>query len=112
MTKQDARKVTIIEEVLADRVTNAQAAKLIDLSIRQVQRIKAQVRTDGVMNILHKSRGHTPSNALDSVTAATITHLCQKELKGYNFTHAADVLAEEKGIFVSVSIPKDSCMNL
>jgi hypothetical protein len=33
MTKQDARKVTIIEELLADQITNTQAAELLTLSI-------------------------------------------------------------------------------
>ena len=55
MTKQDARKVTIIEKLLEDRVTNTHAAQLLALSIRQVQRIKAQARADRVMSILHKS---------------------------------------------------------
>jgi hypothetical protein len=41
MSKQEARKVTIIEELLAGRFTNNQAAELLSLSVRQVQRMKA-----------------------------------------------------------------------
>jgi len=55
MTKQDARKVTIIEELLADRIINTQAAQLVRLSIRQIQRIKAQAATGGILSILHKT---------------------------------------------------------
>ncbi|MGI6576245.1 MAG: hypothetical protein ACOX3A_10525 [bacterium] len=36
MSKQEARKITIIEELLAGRFTNKQAAELLDLSVRQV----------------------------------------------------------------------------
>jgi len=103
MTKQDARKVTIIEELLADQITNTQVAQLLTLSIRQVQRIKAQATTGGILSILHKSRSHTPSNTLDENTAAEIREVYQNSLQGYNFTHATDVLAEEKEVFVSVS---------
>ncbi|NQT58530.1 MAG: ISNCY family transposase [Bacteroidetes bacterium] len=103
MTKQDARKVTIVEELLANRITNTQAAQLLTLSIRQVQRIKAQATAGGILSILHKSRGHTPANALDEETATVIRELYQNSLQGYNFTHTTDILAEEKGVFVSVS---------
>ncbi len=34
MSKQEKRKITIIEDLLAGRITNKQAAKLLDLSVR------------------------------------------------------------------------------
>lgn len=103
MSKQEARKITIIEELLAGRFTNKQAAVLLDLSVRQVQRMKAEASKNGVMSILHKNRGRKPANALASEVAEAIVSIYQTELSGYNFCHATDVLAEEKGIFVSVS---------
>jgi hypothetical protein len=103
MSKQEARKVTIIEELLASRYTNAQTAELLDLSIRQVQRLKAEAAVHGVMNVLHHSRGVKPTNALDPGLAQKLVGIYETELAGYNFCHATDVLAEEKGIFISVS---------
>lgn len=49
ISKQEARKITIIEELLAGRFTNKQAAGLLYLSVRQVQRIKAEASQNGVM---------------------------------------------------------------
>jgi transposase len=103
MSKQDARKVTIIEELLTGRFNNSQAAELLDLSVRQVQRMKAGASANGVIGILHKNRGRKPVNALDPGVAETICRIYQEELPGYNFCHTADVLAEDKDIFVSVS---------
>jgi len=103
MSKQEARKVTIIEELLAGRLLNKQAAALLDLSVRQVQRLKSEASANGVMSILHKNRGCKPVNALDPKTAAAIIKIYQTELPNYNFCHTTDVLAEDKGIFVSVS---------
>jgi transposase len=103
MSKQEARRITIIEELLAGRFTNKQAAELLDLSVRQVQRMKAEASKNGVISVLHKNRGRKPANALDPQVAEAITRIYQTELSGYNFCHATDVLAEEKGIFVSVS---------
>jgi transposase len=103
MSKQEARKITIIEELLAGRFTNKQAAQLLDLSVRQVQRMKAEASNNGVMSILHKNRGRKPANALDPDVAEAITRIYETELSDYNFCHTTDVLAEEKGILVSVS---------
>lgn len=103
LSKQEARKIAIIEELLAKRFTNKQAAELLDLSIRQVQRLKSEATTNGVMNLLHKNRGRKPVNTLDPEIAAQIITFYQSEIPGYNFCHATDVLAEEKNIFVSVS---------
>jgi len=103
MSKQEARKVTIIEELLAGRFTNKQAAELLDLSVRQIQRMKAEASKNGVMSVLHKNRGRRPPNALSPEVVETICRTYQTELTGYNFCHATDVLAEEKGVFVSVS---------
>ncbi len=55
MSKQDARKVTIIEELLAGRFNNNQAAELLGLSVRQVQRMKVKASANGVTGILHKN---------------------------------------------------------
>jgi transposase len=103
MSKEEARKITIIEELLAGRFTNRQAAELLDLSVRQVQRMKKEASTNGVLSILHKNRGRKPANAIDPEVASAICHIYETELNGYNFCHATDVLAEENGIFVSVS---------
>ena len=103
MSKEEARKITIIEELLAGRFTNQQVAKLLDLSVRQVQRMKKEASINGVMSILHKNRGRKPANALDPEVARLICQVYETELSGYNFCHATDVLAEEKDIFVSVS---------
>jgi transposase len=103
MSKQEARKVTIIEELLAGRFTNNQAAELLGFSVRQVQRMKAAASANGVTSILHKNRGRRPVNTLDPEVAEAIYRIYQEELPGYNFCHTADVLAEDKDIFVSVS---------
>ncbi len=102
MTLQDARKTTIIDELQGHLMTNAQAAGLLDLSVRQVQRLKREAASHGVESILHGNRGRRPANAMDPALVGRIVAICRDELAGYNHSHAADVLAEEMGIPVSV----------
>lgn len=103
MSKQDARKVSLIEELLSRRISNSQAASLLDLSVRQVQRLKVTASTNGVISLLHKSRGRKPANTLDPGISAQLVKIYNSDLLNYNFCHATDILSEEKGISVSVS---------
>lgn len=102
MSLNDARKTTIVDELLAKRFTNDQAAGLLNLTVRQVQRLKAEAAANGVASILHGNRGRKPPNCLAPEFAAQIVATYRTELDGYNFCHATDILAEEKGILVSV----------
>lgn len=103
MSKKEARKMTIIEGLLCKRFTNREAANLLDLSVRQVQRLKAEAAANEVIGLLHKNRGRKPVNAIPGELAEEICRIYDHELMGYNFCHAADVMAEEKDIFVSAS---------
>lgn len=103
MSKAEARRITVIEELTAGRISNAQAAQLLSLSVRQIMRLKREAAANGTMAVLHKSRGRKPVNALEPNLVAKVIEICTSCLKGYNFCHAADVLVEEYGIFLSVS---------
>lgn len=103
MTKADARKITVMEELLAHRLTVLQATKLLGLSERQVLRLKAEAAENGAVSVLHKGRGRRPANALPQALESRIIAIYRERLSGYNFSHAADVLSDEYGIAVSRS---------
>src|SRR5665647_1325760 len=92
MSKKEARKVTIIEELLAGRFTNNQTAELLDLSVRQVQRMNPEVSTNGVMSILHKNRGRKPANTFAPEVAETIC-------RTYQMLHAYEITKNSKDPF-------------
>ncbi len=66
-------------------------------------RLKAEATANGTMRILHKNRGRKPANTTLIEIVDEIMRFYKTELKGYNFCHTADVLAEDKDIFVSPS---------
>lgn len=103
MSKTEARRITVVDELQASHITNAQAAQLLGLSVRQIQRLKAEATANGTMAVLHKSKGRKPVNAMKPEVVDVIVETYTTRLQGYNFCHAADVLAEEHGVFTSVS---------
>ena len=47
LTVSQSQKYQVLQAALDGHVTNAQAAGALSLSVRQVQRLKGQVRRDG-----------------------------------------------------------------
>ncbi len=48
LTEREQHKAAILARAIEGEITNAQAAKKLGLSIRQIQRAKAGVREEGV----------------------------------------------------------------
>ncbi|MBT9169621.1 MAG: hypothetical protein DDT19_02983 [Syntrophomonadaceae bacterium] len=103
MSTQEARRVTIMDECIKGIRTNQQVAQLLEFTKRQVQRLKAKARQGGISAVLHGNRGKSPAHALTKVRRKKVVDIYTKELNGYNYSHAKDVLEEDKKITVSRS---------
>jgi len=64
MSEKGTRKITIIGQLIEKNINTKQAAELLELSTRQIMRLKAEANANGTMSILHKNRGRKPSNTL------------------------------------------------
>lgn len=90
-----------MDQLAAGQITNAQAAKMLGLSVRQIKRIKKEMQSNGVQALGHGNAGRKPKHALDPSIAARIIELAQTDLKDANCTHMSELMAE--GYQISVS---------
>ena len=90
-----------MDKLVAKEITNAQAAELLGLSVRQIKRIKKEMQNSGIQAFGHGNAGRKPKHALDQSTVEQIIELAQTDLKGANCTHMAELMAEHFGISVS-----------
>lgn len=104
MTKKDLKRYSVIQDCIDGIYSVPQAAKLLDLSDRQVQRLKKEVLEKGPIGIIHKSRGKISNKAIDPKTITKIIEL-KKEYKyeKANFTHFQELLEEKENIKISYS---------
>ncbi|MEO0070520.1 MAG: ISNCY family transposase [candidate division WOR-3 bacterium] len=86
-----------------DNLTAASAAKILDLSPRQVFRLKARLRQLGPEGIVHGNRGRTPINAKPKRLRRWVLSLYEKEFSDHTIAHFSDVLAEEYHLRVGYS---------
>lgn len=66
MSERDIDRLRVIRNVLDQKLTQVEAASLLDLSDRQVRRLCAAVRSRGNRAILHGLKGHPSNNQLDA----------------------------------------------
>jgi len=104
MTQQEMKKLRVIDQVIAKSITVREAAGLLNLSERQVLRLKKGVMEQGASFIIHKNRGRKPSHAIPDTIKDEIVKFKQSDTyKGANFTHFKELL--EKYEKISVSYP-------
>jgi len=71
------------------------AAKMLRLSVRQVFRLKARVRSLGAGGVIHGNRGRHPANAKPASLRQRVLDLHRTKFSKYNDYHFAEALEEE-----------------
>jgi hypothetical protein len=100
MTAQDARRLYVVEQVIARRVRQRAAAGLLACSVRQLKRLVRRVRQEGPAGIVHRLRGR-PSNRRHPVALQQrVLRLWQTTYRDFGPTLTQEKLAERDHIRV------------
>ena len=101
MTTQELRKQQIIHRLVEKDINGTQAAEMLQLSIRQVKRLKASYKKHGVHGLIHKSRGKPGNRKIHKGAYHHIVSLLKQHYADFKPTFAAEKLSEHHGINVS-----------
>jgi transposase InsO family protein len=101
LREQEVTRYGVIKGTLDRKISNSEAATLLDISRRQVIRIKNKVRRVDFKGIVHGNRGKRPKLAIGDKIKEMILSLYQSQYYGFNVTHFGEFLREEHGIEVS-----------
>lgn len=100
MGVRDAQRLGPVKAALEGRISNRKGAELTGLSLRQFKRLRARVRQQGAVGLLHGNRGRPSPRRLDPEIRDQITVLLQHPESRLNDCHLRDVLGR-RGIVVS-----------
>ena len=101
MSQKELQRVKVIENTVAGRLCVSEAARLLQLSERQVQRLKRRYRPDGVDWVHHGNRGRPMPWALPAGLRRTILQLARGKYRGFNDSHLCEKLNAEEKLEVS-----------
>lgn len=103
LNRKEQRRLVVLNGIEIGRITAAEAAEMVGLSLRHVRRILAAYRKEGAAALAHGNRGRKPHNALDDELKKGVLQLAQSTYAGCNTQHFTELLAEREGITLSRS---------
>lgn len=101
MSETEILRYDTIKKLLDKKLKNSQAAKLLDLSVRQIKRIKNRVREKGAEGLIHKNRGRDSNRKIDSKIIAKAEKYLKEKYSDFKPTFAAEKLEENHKIKLS-----------
>ena len=101
MSQKELQRVKVIENAVSGRLSVSEAARLLQLSERQVQRLKRRYGPDGVAWVHHGNRGRPMPWALPPALRQTILELARGKYRSFNDSHLCQKLHSEEHLSVS-----------
>src|SRR5271169_3466591 len=101
MSEKELQRVKVIENAVEGRLKVGEAARLLQVSARQVQRLKRRYRPDSVAWVQHGNRGRPMPWALPAAARRTVLELARGKYRGFNDSHLCEKLNTEENLEVS-----------
>src|SRR5512132_460583 len=103
MSRKEVPRAGLLKAALAGKITNAQGALAMQLSVRQFQRVKGRFAAEGVGGLRHRLRGRASPRRLAAEVRARAAVLVQGVYAGLNDCHVTEKLREVDGLPLSRS---------
>jgi transposase len=97
LSQKELQRVAVISSCIKGDLTCVRAAELLDLTPRQIKRLKARYRQGSAAALAHVSRGRSSPRRLPEATRARILHLARTRYLGFNDRHLCEKLCEVEG---------------
>ena len=102
MSRKEVPRAGLLKAALAGKISNAQGAQAVHVSVRQFQRWKVRFVAEGPRGLLHRLRGRpAPRRRLPADVCARVAELLQSTYAGFNDCHATEKLQEVEGLVLS-----------
>lgn len=95
-------RLEILEDLKSGQLDRAKAAKLMGVSLRQLDRIRASYAKGGLSSLAHGNRGRPSNRAMPAEREAEILRVVGESYRDFGPTLASEKLLELHGLRVSV----------
>ncbi len=101
MSEREVHRVEVLSSVVAGRMSSSEAASVLCVSNRQVQRLLKTFREDGAVALRHKARGRPSNNRSTEGLRDLTLAIVREHYADFGPTLAAEKLAERDGVKIS-----------
>lgn len=101
MSQKEFQRMKVIENAAGGRLSVREASSLLQLSERQVQRLKRRYQPDSIAWVQHGNRGRPMPWAVSVPQKQLILSLARGKYQGFNDSHLTEKLCAEENLTVS-----------
>src|SRR5271165_420283 len=101
LSQKEFQRVKVIENAAGGRLSVREASRLLQLSDRQVQRLKRRYQPDSLDWVQHGNRGRSMPWAVSVPQQQLIVSLARGKYQGFNDSHLSEKLRSEENLSVS-----------
>jgi len=98
MSDKETKRYDIIVKLISKEINGSEAAKIINLSVRQTKRLKAGVKEKGIAGLAHGSRGKPSKRKVPDKERQKIIKLIHQHYADFKPGFAAEKLSEKHHI--------------
>jgi transposase len=101
MSRKEAPRAGLLKALVAGRVTGREVAAALQLSDRQVRRLRRRFEAAGAEGLLHRRRGRASPRRLARRLRQRVAVLLTTTYRDFNDCHATEKLQEVEGLALS-----------
>lgn len=101
MSMKETERIAIMDNLVTKRIKQKHASSQLGVSVRQVRRMVKRYKREGIVGLVHKSRGRVGNRALTPEKKAQVILRIRKQYPDFGPTLASEKLAERDSIVVS-----------
>lgn len=97
MSHKEIDRLETIQAVTRKHLTQKEAARRLELSVRQIKRLVRRYRTDGAVGLISRHRGRPANNAIKQTIREAVLALVREHYHDFGPTLACEKLVEHHG---------------
>ncbi len=99
--QREQTKLDVIGKALLGQITNSQASRMLGMSVRQIQRLKKDVREQGEKAVIHKLKGKTSNHHINQYIKKEVLWTVKEYYHDFKPGFATEKLTECHGVRIS-----------
>lgn len=92
MSKKEIDKYEVISNLIAEKINGTEASKQLNLSVRQVRRLKIKVNENGAQGLIHGNRGKKSNSKITDEKFENLKELLMNNYYDFGPTFATEKL--------------------
>ena len=101
MSKQEITRLETMQRIKDKRLTQKEAARMLDLSIRQIKRLYRAYKAQGARGLVSQRRGKPSNHQLDAEVRQKVIDLIYEHYRDFGPTLAHEKLTEKHELRIS-----------